>query len=33
VDSAHVLKDDGKVAAARNELDVKSLPANQWWWD
>jgi hypothetical protein len=33
VDSSHVIKDDGKVAAARNELDVKSLPANQWWWD
>ncbi len=33
LDASHVIKDDGKVAAARNELDVKSLPANKWWWD
>jgi hypothetical protein len=25
--------DDGAVAKARNEIDIKSLPANRWWWD
>jgi hypothetical protein len=33
LDASHVIKDDGKVTAARNELDMKSLPANKWWWD
>jgi Protein of unknown function (DUF1598) len=25
--------DDGAVAAARGKIDVKSLPADRWWWD
>jgi hypothetical protein len=24
---------DGKLAAERKQIDVKQLPANQWWWD
>jgi hypothetical protein len=25
--------DDGAVAKARGEIDIKSLPADKWWWD
>jgi hypothetical protein len=25
--------EDGAVAQARNEVDIKSLPADRWWWD
>jgi hypothetical protein len=33
LDEGNVLSDDGAVAAARNKIDITSLPANQWWWD
>jgi hypothetical protein len=33
VDDENLLPDDGKVAKARDEIDLGSLPAGQWWWD
>jgi hypothetical protein len=33
IDSSNVLSDDGKVAEAKSEVNIQSLPANQWWWD
>jgi hypothetical protein len=33
VDSANTLADDGEVAKAKSEIDLSSLPADQWWWD
>ncbi len=34
VDAKHMAyDDDGAVAAARGKVDVKSLPADRWWWD
>lgn len=33
LDAGNVAEDDGEVAKAYNEIDLKSLPADQWWWD
>ena len=34
LDAANALVDkDGVVAEARDQIDITSLPANQWWWD
>ncbi len=33
LEPTNIVKDDGKVAAARDKVDVRSLPADQWWWD
>jgi hypothetical protein len=33
IEDANLLEDDGAVAAARAEVDITSLPADQWWWD
>ena len=31
--SGNVLDDDGSVGAARETVDLSTLPATQWWWD
>ncbi|MBX3425141.1 MAG: DUF1598 domain-containing protein [Pirellulales bacterium] len=33
IDPANMLSDDGSAAKARDEIDLKDLPADQWWWD
>ena len=33
LEPANLKADDGAVAQAKGEIDIKSLPANRWWWD
>jgi hypothetical protein len=33
LEPTNLIKDDGEVAAARDEININSLPATQWWWD
>ncbi|MCA9235469.1 MAG: DUF1598 domain-containing protein [Planctomycetales bacterium] len=33
LDPSNLQSDDGKVAKVRDEINLSSLPADQWWWD
>jgi hypothetical protein len=33
IEESNVIKDDGRVAAAHDKVDLSELPADQWWWD